>query len=256
MSNNATALQSYPPNIREAPNTRKTKEAVLPIYDLTPFTMLDFPDKCAAIIWFSGCNMRCPYCHNPEIVKGKGNTKIDDVLNFLEKRKSLLDGVVLSGGEASIYPGLPDFVRKVKEMGYAIKLDTNGTRPDLVKNFLEHGYLDYIALDYKAPPEKFKRITGFQKFETFLETLSILCKQNTVQFEIRTTVHTSLLNEQDITAIINDLSSKNYIGTYYVQNFQNNNDSPTLEILPPQERILDISQLPQPKGFSIEFRNF
>ncbi len=229
--------------------------AVLPIYDVTPFTMLDFPNKCAAIIWFSGCNMRCGYCHNPQIVKGKGSRKIGNVLEFLKQRQGLLDGIVLSGGEASIYPGLPDFVREVKSMGYAIKLDTNGTRPDIINDFLDNNLLDYIALDYKAPPDKFKAVTGIAKFKDFEKTLDLLCTQKEVPFEVRTTVHTALMNEQDVINIINDLKQRRYKGTFYVQNYINNG-GPTLGILPAQERELNIKELPSNIAFPIEFRNF
>ncbi len=238
------------------PTTGGGKALTLPIYDVTPFTMLDFPDHTACIIWFSGCNMRCAYCHNPQIVKGKGTREIDDVLAFLEKRKGLLDGVVLSGGEASIYPDLPDFVRTVKDMGYAVKLDTNGTRPDLIQNFLSHGLLDYVALDYKAPPEKFKRVTGINKFKDFEKTLTLLCEQNKTPFEVRTTVHTDLMNEEDISKIIQDLDQKNYSGNFYVQNFCHNNQRPTLGFLGKQKRILDKEKLYQPQNFELIFRNF
>lgn len=228
----------------------------LPIYSLTPFTLLDFPEHTACIIWFSGCNMRCAYCHNPQIVKGKGTEKIDYILAFLEKRRGLLDGVVLSGGEATLYPGLPAFARKIKEMGYAIKLDTNGTRPDVVQNLLNEGLLDYVALDYKAPPEKFKAVTGIDKFRHFEKTLDLLCNKNAVYFEIRTTVHTALINERDIATIINHLENRQYKGTYYIQNFLADNDHPTLGFLPPQKRLLDISSLPKNTKFSMKFRNF
>lgn len=231
-------------------------DKTLPIYSVTPFTMLDFPERTACIVWFSGCNMRCGYCHNPQIVKGKGTQKIDDVLTFLEKRRGLLDGVVLSGGEATIYPSLPGFARKLKDMGYAIKLDTNGTRPDIVRNFLDRGLLDYVALDYKAPPDKFKAVTGVDKFKDFEKTLDLLCAQSTVPFEIRTTVHTALMNEEDIASIIRDLEKRNYQGTYYVQNFIADNDRPTLGLLPPQTRILDLAQILKTEKFLIKFRNF
>lgn len=231
------------------------KRAILPIYDITPFTMLDFPGRCASIIWFSGCNMRCAYCHNPQIVRGKGTQNIADVLKFLGKRQGLLDGIVLSGGEASIYPDLSDFVHKVKDMGYAIKLDTNGTRPDIVQDFLGKNLLNYVALDYKAPPDKFKAVTGISKFKDFEKTLDLLCAQNAVPFEIRTTVHTDLMDEQDIAKIINDLDRRDYKGTYYVQNYINNG-SPTLKFLAPQRRELDIKSLSLPQKFSIKFRNF
>ncbi|MFP4098272.1 MAG: anaerobic ribonucleoside-triphosphate reductase activating protein [Alphaproteobacteria bacterium] len=235
---------------------RRVKSSALPIYSVTPFTMLDFPDHTACIVWFSGCNMRCPYCHNPTLVKGKGRGSIDEVMAFLKKRQGLLDGVVLTGGEASVYPGLPDFIRAVKALGYAVKLDTNGLRPDIIAHFLDEGFLDYIALDYKAPPAKFKTATGVDKYSDFEKTLSLLCAQDAVNFELRTTVHTKLMDEADVSAIINDLGARGYRGTYYVQNFINDNDRPTLGMIGAQERALDTSALPEPKGFRVDYRNF
>lgn len=242
------------------PKTRhsrlQTEMSGLPIYSVTPFTMLDFPGKTACIVWFSGCNMRCGYCHNPLIVKGKGRSDIRQLLAFLEKRRGLLDGVVLSGGEASLYTGLEGFVEQVRAMGYAIKLDTNGTRPCLIKRLLVRGWLDYVALDYKAPPEKFKSITGINRFSAFEETLSLLCSQGEIPFEVRTTVHTDLLDEDDIAAIMADLETKTYRGIYYIQNFRADNDRPTLGLLPPQKRILRPDLLPTTLCFSLGFRNF
>lgn len=235
---------------------QKLKAAVLPIYSVTPFTMLDFPERTACIVWFSGCNMRCGYCHNPQIVKGKGRGTAEEVLAFLYKRRGLLDGVVLSGGEASAYPGLPDFIREVKKLGYAIKLDTNGLRPDIISNFLMQSFLDYVAVDYKASPEKFKKVTGVEKYQFFNETLDILCIQKTVPFEVRTTVHTALMDENDVGHIIRDLDGRGYNGTYYVQNFRADNGRPTLGMLPEQKRTLDRSALPNAENFGIEFRNF
>jgi len=200
--------------------------------------------------------MRCGYCHNPQIVKGKGRGDILQVLDFLDKRKGLLDGVVLSGGEASLYSGIEAFIAEIRERGYAVKLDTNGTRPELVEKLLDHEWLDYVALDYKAPPEKFKRVTGIDSFRNFEETLSLLCHQDRVPFEVRTTVHTDLLDEGDIAAIIADLEKKFYKGTYYIQNFRADNGRSTLGFLPPQKRILCLDQIPSTIGFSVSFRNF
>jgi pyruvate formate lyase activating enzyme len=228
----------------------------LPIYSVTPFTLLDFPQRTACIVWFSGCNMRCGYCHNPQIVKGKGRGDISEVLAFLEKRRGLLDGVVLSGGEASLYGDLPDFARQIRRMGYAIKMDTNGLRPDLLHKFLEERLLDYVALDYKAPSAKFRRVTGTKKHTDFLESLSLLCDQKHIPFEIRTTVHTDLMDENDVADIIHDLDNRGYTGTYFVQNFRADNDRPTLGLLPLQKRHLDVSALPRPQNFSVSYRNF
>lgn len=200
--------------------------------------------------------MRCGYCHNPQIVKGKGRGSAEQVLAFLRKRQGLLDGVVLSGGEASSYPGLPDFITEIRRMGYAAKLDTNGLRPDIIENFLESGFLDYVALDYKAPPQKFKAVTGVAKFNDFSKTLDLLCGQGKVPFEIRTTVHTALMNESDIHEIMDNLDERGYSGTYYIQNFRADNDRPTLKSLPPQTRPLNITSLKPPKNFQMEFRNF
>lgn len=238
-------------------NDAKAKTmTTLPIYSVTPFTMLDYPEHTACIVWFSGCNMRCPYCHNPELVKGKGRGSIDQVMEFLKKRQGLLDGVVLTGGEASVYPGLPDFIRQVKKLGYEVKLDTNGLRPDIIEDFMAEGFLNYIALDYKAPPHKFKSVSGVDKYDTFSKTLDLLCAQNKVDFELRTTVHTSLMDESDISEIIEDLDKRGYKGNYYVQNFTADNDRPTLGMIGDQERVLDIKSLSEPKGFKVEFRNF
>lgn len=229
---------------------------VLPIYSVTPFTMLDFPGKTACIVWFSGCNMRCPYCHNPQIVKGKGRGDIGQVFDFLKKRAGLLDGVVLSGGEASAYPGLPDFITQVKKLGYAVKLDTNGLRPDIIDDFLRRGFLNYIALDYKAPPHKFKKVTGVDKYNEFTKTLDLLCAQKAVPFEVRTTVHTDLMDEDDVNAIIHDLEQRGYVGLHAIQNFRNSDDRPTLGFMKEQKRILNKDVLYRPTLFDLYFRNF
>ena len=233
-------------------------KTTLPIYDLTPFTMLDFPDRTAAIVWFAGCNMRCAYCHNPQIVRGKsGRKSAEDVLSFLKKRQGLLDGIVLSGGEATLYKDIIGFAESVKRMGFAIKLDTNGTRPDIVRQMLDRQLLDFIALDYKAPPSKTKTVTGVKLHTPFEQTLSMLCAQTKVPFEVRTTVHTHLMGEEDIMDIANDLHVKRYKGPYHVQNYMNNG-GPTLGDLPEQSRILSIPDIREstPDSVSISARYF
>lgn len=227
---------------------------MLPIYNVTPFTLLDFPDKMAAIVWCAGCNMRCSYCHNPQIVRGKSGKKSkQEVLEFLEKRKDQLDGVVFSGGEATIWPGLPDFINDARDLGYAIKLDTNGTRPDMVDDLLSKGALDYVALDYKAPREKYITITKHKDFDAFHRTLEILCAQNKTKFEVRTTVHSALLDECDISQIMQDLKSLGYKGTYYIQEFQQG-DGNIMDDIALLSKKLDRRILPTDCGFEVEFR--
>lgn len=230
-------------------------QAVLPIYAVTPFTMLDFPGKTACIIWFSGCTMRCPYCHNPHIVKGKGRGDITDVMRFLKKRQGLLDGVVLSGGEATSYPDIVNLMRTIKSLGFAIKLDTNGLRPDRVRMALDAGLIDFIALDYKAPPAKFERVTGSHKWSAFRDTLDLLCTQTHIPCEIRTTVHTGLLDEADIQWIMDDLTARKFSGVYAIQNFRSPDGRDTLGHIAPPTRSLCVSGF-DTKSLNVEYRNF
>ncbi len=224
------------------------------IYDLTPFTMLDYPDHTACIIWFAGCNFRCPYCHNPEMITGKGTMDINEAISFLKTRTGKLDAVVLSGGEATSYPELASFAKQVKNMGFKVKLDTNGSRPEVLNFMMQENLLDYIALDYKAPPNKFKKICGFKRPALFEESLDIICKTTQIPVEIRTTVHTDLLDENDIKTMINKLDSLNYKNTYYIQNYR---ETETLDSeLKEQIKTLDITKIPKPDNFNILFRNF
>ncbi len=188
------------------------------VYDITKFTHLDYPDKLACIVWFYGCNMRCAYCYNDDIVyANKGNFSLDDVLEFLKSRQGLLDGVVLSGGEATNY-NLTSFVKKVKELGFAIKLDTNGTNFNNLLKLCSSGFIDYVALDYKAPEYKFKALTLSNRFGEFSKSLNYLL-ESSIAFEVRTTVHADLLDEQDINEIIVDLAKRGYKRDYFIQEF-------------------------------------
>lgn len=188
------------------------------IYDLTSFTHLDYPNHLSCIVWFSGCNMRCDYCYNKDIVFAKdGKYSYNDILNFLKTRVNLLEAVVLSGGEASSYELVP-FCLKIKELGFKIKLDTNGTNFLHVKELIDLNLLDYVALDYKAPEAKFTQITHSNKFDEFSKTLDLLIDSN-VEFEARTTVHGDLLNSDNVNEIILDLKSRGYKNSYYIQEF-------------------------------------
>ena len=189
------------------------------IYDLTSFTHLDYTNHLSCIVWFSGCNMRCDYCYNKDIVFSKeGKYSCNDILDFLKTRVNLLEAVVLSGGEASSYDLVP-FCQEIKKLGFKIKLDTNGTYFVHVKELIEEGLLDYIALDYKAPKSKFKEITHSNKFDEFSKTLNFLIEKD-FDFEARTTLHADLLNVNDINEIISDLKNRGYAKTYYIQEFR------------------------------------
>ncbi|WP_345993094.1 anaerobic ribonucleoside-triphosphate reductase activating protein [Sulfurimonas sp. HSL-1716] len=194
------------------------------VYDITKFTHLDFPDHLSCIIWFAGCNMRCDYCYNQAIVFAKnGSHSLDDVIEFLKTRIGLLDGVVLSGGEATDYD-LAQFCTQIKALGFKIKLDTNGTNFQRLKTLCESSLIDYVALDYKAPEYKFQQVTKSSKYEEFSKSLHYLIESG-IDFEARTTVHTDLIDEQDINAIIKDLKARGYNKKYYLQNFLDTGDN-------------------------------
>lgn len=226
----------------------------LPICDITPFTLQDFPGFTACILWFGGCNMRCSYCHNPELVLGKKQRlNWQDVMQFLVERVDLLDGVVLSGGECTLSPTLPQFIRQLHNLGYKVKLDTNGLTPNMLTQLIADNLLDYVALDYKAPEYNFLDIVGQGEFSAFNQSLEILCNAN-IAFEIRTTVHSALLDEQDIAAIMQHLQQLGFTGDYYLQNFQPSPE--TIKPLPEHLNKLDVDKLPSDMGFTLCKRNF
>ena len=168
--------------------------------------------------------MRCDFCYNKDIVFAKnGKYSYSDVLEFLKTRVNLLDAVVLSGGEATTHE-LIDFCKQIKELGFLIKLDTNGTHSDSVEELVKLNLLDYVALDYKAPQDKFTQITHSNKYDEFSNTLDLLIENNTA-FEVRTTLHNNLLNVVDINAIISDLHQRGYKNKYYIQKFLDTGDN-------------------------------
>jgi len=145
-----------------------------PIYSITPFTLLDYPDKTACILWFAGCNMRCLYCYNPDIVLGKGKLTFQDVFTFVEKRKKLLDGVVLSGGECTLHPHIDWLMKELKNRGLKVKIDTNGSRPTVLNKLLSENLIDYVALDFKALKNNYYDITKSTLFNKFKASLNLL----------------------------------------------------------------------------------
>jgi len=179
--------------------------------------------------------MRCLYCYNPDIVNGKGKLSYDDALGFLERRMGLLDGVVLSGGECMLHKNLPGFITQVKERGFKIKIDTNGSAPAQLDKLVTSGLVDYVALDFKAMPNAFRRITESNLFGKFEKSLSLLI-QHGIGFEVRTTVHSALLSSNDLAEMATYLESKGYSGNFYIQNFVN--DTPTLSDIGPSGRKL------------------
>ncbi len=160
---------------------------------LQKLTLLDYPGKVACTLFTKGCNFRCPFCHNASLVTRAEEQKPyenEEILSFLKKRVGVLDGVAITGGEPTLMPGLYDVITEIKKLGYAVKLDTNGTRPDVLKRLVTDGLVDYVAMDIKNSREKYARTVGLGKdcdLSAIEESAAYLMEGN-VDFEFRTTV--------------------------------------------------------------------
>ena len=191
-----------------------------PIYSITPFTLLDYAHKSACILWFAGCNMRCLYCYNPEIVLGKGKISFEKTLVFLNSRKNLLDAVVFSGGECLLHKNILELIAEVKKMGFLVKIDTNGSKPAVLQELITKKLIDYVALDFKAMPAHFEKITQSNFFLPFQKSVRMLIESG-LSFEVRTTIHSDLIDGNQLRQMIHYLEKQNYLGNYYVQHFMN-----------------------------------
>ena len=186
---------------------------------LAKYSLVDYPGKVAAVVFTQGCNFRCPYCHNQGLLKSKvSSSRLLDqglVLEFLYKRQKQLDGVVITGGEPTLQPDLVDFIDTIKSLGYLVKLDTNGSRPEVLREVIAEGLVDYIAMDIKASLDKKKYdwVAGVAvdigKIE---ESQNILrfCSQSNLAVEFRTTVDKNLLSSDDLFEIRNNANQRQW----------------------------------------------
>ena len=182
-------------------------------------TLLDFPGKVACILFTKGCNFRCPFCHNAALVEVDGkeqNIEEEEVLAFLKKRQGILEGVCITGGEPLLQVGLEDFLKKVKDLGYAIKLDTNGSFPQKLKDLAKKGLVDYVAMDIKNTKEKYAQTAGCDcDVEAVEESIDFLL-HNHIDYEFRTTVVAEFHTPQDIGGIAKRIEGA---PQYFLQNF-------------------------------------
>ena len=186
-------------------------------------TLLDYPGKVACILFTRGCNFRCPFCHNASLVTHFDDAIIteDEVLSFLKKRQGILEGVVISGGEPMLNADFPDFIRKVKSLGYAVKTDTNGTNPHMLKYCLEEGIVDYVAMDIKNSPRKYDLTAGAEGFyEKVKESMQYLL-DSSGDYEFRTTVTKELHTPEDMEEIGQMIKGAK---KYFLQNFVDSGD--------------------------------
>ena len=181
-------------------------------------TLLDFPGRTACTVFTGGCNLRCPFCHNAGLVRTPlaGPNLTDEVLAYLQKRKGILDGVCVTGGEPLLQPDLEDFLRAVKEMGYAVKLDTNGMLPQRLAGVLATKLVDYVAMDIKSSPDGYAAATGTDAdLSDVTDSLSILL-QSGIPFELRTTAVRGIHTEADFDAIGRWIGD---VPAYFIQRF-------------------------------------
>lgn len=226
----------------------------LPLVSITPFTLQDFPGKSACVLWFTGCQMKCQYCHNPDFARGEGECiDVENTLDFLRRRRRLIEGVVFSGGECLLSSAVLPLVREVKALGFQVKIDTNGGNPDRLHVLLDEGLIDFVAMDLKAPFSKYKELTGWDDVERWKQSYSLL-RESHIAFEIRTTVHPDLVNEVDVNAIMDFLENSGYSKTYCIQHYAD--FGTTLGNLGRPSRRFDLRLLKLKRRFPIEFRNF
>lgn len=185
-------------------------------------TLLNYPDKVACTIFTSGCNLRCPFCHNSGLVTNNYNEiSFDSIYEYLKKRIGILDGVCITGGEPLIHADIKDYIKKIKNLGYLVKIDTNGCNPKLLKELIDLKLVDYIAMDIKNIYSKYDITSGVKvNIDNIKKSISII-ENSGIDYEFRTTIVKEFHSTQDIKEILSYISSNS---NYYIQNFKNSND--------------------------------
>jgi len=191
------------------------------------FSLIDYPGLSSCTVFIAGCNLNCPWCNESEAVlvnkfqKNFGFLQ-KKLFKFLKEKKKILDGVCLSGGEPTLNEQLPKFCKKIKKLGYKVKLDTNGSNPKMLADLIGKNLIDYVALDVKAPPEKYPQVVGLEKVSLFFllkkinESIELL-KEGKIDYEFRTTLVPGLLKKEDILKIARWISPAR---KYVLQNFR------------------------------------
>lgn len=182
-------------------------------------SLQDYPDHMSCIVFTQGCNLKCPFCHNSSLIPINSNNLFDEneIMDYLNLRKNVLNGVTITGGEPTLQSDLKNFIIKVKEIGYEVKLDTNGTNYNLLKNLIDEKLIDYVAMDIKNSFKKYNQTSGVEKLniENIKESIDLL-KQDKVDYEFRTTIINEYHTIEDIFEIIELIGDSKY----YLQNFK------------------------------------
>lgn len=190
------------------------------IHGFQKMTMLDFPGKVACTAFTAGCNFRCPFCHNASLVTKINNEEIysqEEIFDYLNKRKGVLDGICITGGEPLLYDGIVEFIKKARELGLLVKLDTNGSFPEKLKYLIDNGLVDYVAMDIKNSKEKYAETIGLKEYDlSNVEKSVAILLEGKVEYEFRTTIVAEYHTTQDIVAIGNWIKGAK---RYFLQNF-------------------------------------
>jgi len=189
----------------------------LAINSITPYTLEAYSGIPSAIVWFSTCNLNCQICDNPNLLKKKGIMKISEVIAYLKTQKEKLKGIVLSGGEATISRQVIMLCNGIKELGFLVKLETNGTNPKVLQYLIDKKLINYVSLDFKSNQENYVKITGSKK-SFYVNTLKSfkLLNRSKIDFEIKTTLHGELLHNKELLEIIKLFEKLKYQGHYYI----------------------------------------
>lgn len=209
------------------------------IHGFNKTTLLDYPGHLASTIFLGGCNFRCPFCHNAALVlspAGQPTIPEEEVFHNLKKRTGIIEGICITGGEPTLYPGLTDFIHKIKAMGFLVKLDTNGNNPHIIKELTKNGYLDYIAMDIKNSKAKYGLSSGIKNFDTakIEESISYLLS-DPVDHEFRTTVVNEHHTLEDMTNIGRWIQGAK---AYYLQAYKDSGDIIKPGLTSPSKSVL------------------
>jgi len=181
-------------------------------------SLIDYPGEVSAVIFTVGCNFRCPYCHNPELVfeSPEREWTQEEVFDFLRKRRGVLPAVTVTGGEPTVHEDLPGFLRRMKTLGFRVKLDTNGTNPAMLRALIAEGLVDYVAMDIKAPLEKYAQVTASPVTVEAIRESTALLRRGLVAYEFRTTIVKAQLSLADLEHIGREIAGAR---RYYLQPF-------------------------------------
>ena len=225
------------------------------IHGLQKMTLLDFPGRVACTVFFGGCDMRCPFCHNAELLDGSAPPVMDEeeLLSFLKKRKGLLDGVAFTGGEPLLQKDLPELAGQIRELGYPVKLDTNGTHPDRLAEMIRNGLVQYVAMDIKNSPERYAETAGMNDIDIgpIRESVSILLEGIT-DYEFRTTTVAELHNDESFEQIGQWINGAK---RYYLQRFTDRETVPFEGLhAPTEEQMRHWAAIVRPYVPAVELR--